>query len=260
VKKQELKVQKRKTLGRQVKQLRQEGILPANIYGKEIKSQSVKVGLKDFIKVYKKAGETGIVDLFVGKNKKPYSVLVHNLQRHPVSGQLLHVDFYKVDLTKKVQVAIPIELKGQAPGETKGGILVQFLNEVEVEALPADLPEKFEIDISGLKEIGDSIEFKDLKIDKEKVKPLADQNELVVKVEEPQEEEEEEKLEEGLPSEEPLAEEAAGQAGKGEPAKTEPGQEKKQSSKDAGQEQAKKKQPSEQTEGGKASKEDQKKK
>lgn len=197
MKKLTLKAEKRKIFGRKVKKLRQKGILPANLYGKKIKSQALKVNLKDFLNVYKEVGETGIIQLFIDKKKEPYPVLIHNLQIHPVSDQPLHVDFHKVDLKEKVQVAIPIELIGEAPGVTKGGVLIQSTNEVEVEALPTDLPDKFEVDISKLKEIGQSIAIKDLKVDKTKVKILVeDENQLVVKVEEPRKEEEEEKPEE----------------------------------------------------------------
>lgn len=197
MKKLTLKAEKRKIFGRKVKKLRQKGILPANLYGKKIKSQALKVNLKDFLDVYKEVGETGIIQLVIDKKKEPYPVLIHNPQIHPVSDQPLHVDFHKVDLKEKVQVAIPIELIGEAPGVTKGGVLVQSTNEVEVEALPTDLPDKFEVDISKLKEIGQSIAIKDLKVDKTKVKILVeDENQLVVKVEEPRKEEEEEKPEE----------------------------------------------------------------
>lgn len=194
-----LKVEKRKVFGRKVKKLRQEGILPGNLYGKEIKSQALGVNLKEFLTVFKDAGETGIVELAVTGAKKPYPVLIHNLQLDPVSDNPLHVDFRKVDLKEKVQVNIPLELKSEAPAVTKGGVLVQIMDEIEVEALPTDLPDKFEVDISRLEEIGQSIEVKDLMVDKAKVKLLAEENQLIVKIEAPKEEEKEEKPAEAAP-------------------------------------------------------------
>lgn len=209
-----LKAEPRKIFGRKIKKLRADGLLPANVYGKDIKSQALKIALKEFLSIFKQAGETGIVYLTVGKSQKTDPVLIHNLQLHPVSDQPLHVDFHKIDLKQKVQVDIPIELIGEAPGVAKGGVLVQLLDEVEVEALPTDLPEKFEIDISSLTEIGQSIIVKELKVDKTKVKLLIDENQLVVKVEEPKKEEEEEKPAEEAPAEGEVAEEEKPEEGK----------------------------------------------
>ena len=191
-----LRVEKRTLYGRKVKKLRQQGILPANLYGKKIKSQALQVNMKDFLTVFKKSGETALVQLIMAKRQKPCSVLIHNPQVNPVSDEMLHVDFRQVDLTEKVQVEIPVELIGEAPGVTKGGILIQLLNEVEVEALPADLPDKFEIDVSKLEEIGQSKSIKDLKVDKKKINVLVDNNQLIVKIEEPKKEEEEKPAEE----------------------------------------------------------------
>ncbi|MFC1711054.1 50S ribosomal protein L25 [Patescibacteria group bacterium] len=201
-----VKADTRKLFGRKVKKLRAENVLPANLYGKKTKSQALKVNLKEFIKTYKEVGETTVVDLVIGNSKAVVPVLIHNLQVDPVSQDPLHVDFHKIDLKQKVQVAIPIELKGQAPGASKGGALINFVNEIEVEALPTDLPDKLELDVSVLTEIGQSISVKDLKVDKTKIKVLADENQLLVKIEEPKEEKEEEK-----PAEEVSEEEADGE-------------------------------------------------
>jgi len=190
-----LNAQKRTILGRKVKKLRAEGILPANIYGKDIKSLAVQVDLKDFNTVFKTAGETNIVYLSIEKQKgKEKPILIHNVQVDPVSDELLHVDFHQVDLTKKVTADIPLEIKGEAPAVEKGGVLVQLMDEVEVEALPTDLPDKIEVDVSKLAEIGDTIVLKDLKIDTKKVK-LTEENlkTVVAQIEEPTKEKEEEK-------------------------------------------------------------------
>jgi len=185
-----LKVTKRTVTGRKVKALRQEGILPANIYGKDVKSLSVQLLSKDFKDVYTKAGETSIIEITVDKETKVRPVLVHNIHLHPVTDEFLHADFHQVDLTKKVTVNIPIELTGIAPAVSKGGILLQVMDEVEVEALPTDLPEKFEVDISKLEEIGQNINLKKLKLSN-KVKLITDNlDELIVKIEEPTKEEE----------------------------------------------------------------------
>jgi large subunit ribosomal protein L25 len=186
-----LSVQKRKIIGRKVKSLRREGIIPANIYGKEVKSLAIQVPAKEFDQVYKLSGETGIIDLQVDKDAKARSVLVNQIHHHPVTDQCLHVDFHQIDLTKKISVNIPLELTGTAPAVNKGGVLLQLIDEIEVEALPTNLPDKFELDISKLEEIGQSISLKDIKIDLKKVKFTTENlEELIVKIEAPTKEEE----------------------------------------------------------------------
>ena len=188
-----LKVQKRKITGRKVKSLRREGIIPANIYGKDIKSLAVQLSAKEFNLSYKQTGETGIIELQVDKDAKTRPVLVTNIHYHPVTDHCLHVDFHQIDLSKKISVNIPVELTGTAPAISKGGVLLQLLSEVEVEALPINLPDKFELDISSLEEIGQGITLKDLKIDSKKAKLTTDNlDELVVKIEAPAKEKEEE--------------------------------------------------------------------
>jgi large subunit ribosomal protein L25 len=104
---------------------------------------------------------------------------------------VLHVDFHQVDLTQKVTVTVPVEFVGEAPAVTTGGVLVKLFNELEVEALPADLPDKLTVDVSGLDTVGKGITLKDLKIDSQKVKLLVENlDELIVKVDEPTKEEE----------------------------------------------------------------------
>jgi large subunit ribosomal protein L25 len=185
-----LKAQKRETLGKKVKNLRAEGVLPANIYGKGIDSVSIKVDGADFENVFKEAGETGLVEIEVGKEKRP--TLIDEVQTDPVTDEILHIDFRQVDLKEKVIATVPIEQTGESPAEKKGiGTAVLYLDEVEVEALPTDFPEKFEVDVSGLEEVDEAIYIKDLPLDKDKIEIKADPEEIVVKVEPPREEEEE---------------------------------------------------------------------
>lgn len=189
-KKHQLTVEKRKILGRKVKKLRQEGILPANIYGKGIKSLSVQLQLKDFTPVYQAAGETGIVQVKVDKETKVRPVLIHNVQRDPILEEPLHADFYQVDLKQKITSNIPVVMIGESPATTqKIGILIQALSEVEVEALPTNLPDKFEIDISSLEKIDDAVTAAELKAPAG-VKILTSEKEILAKVEPPTKEEE----------------------------------------------------------------------
>jgi len=183
-----LQAEARKVTGRKVKNLRKDGVLPGNVSGKKIKSEAIQVNLKDFEKIYKEVGETGLLTLKIGKEEKP--VLIHNLQVNPVSDAPIHVDFLQVDLKEKVEAEVPVELVGESPAEKQAlGTVVQHVNEVKVEALPMDLPEKFTIDVSELSEVDQAVYIKDLKIDRSKVEVKNDPEEIVVKVEPPQKEE-----------------------------------------------------------------------
>lgn len=183
-----LKANVRKVTGRKVKALRKQGIVPANIYGKDVKSASIEIDLKEFKQVFKMAGETGIVEIKLGKEDRP--VLVSNVQVHPATDEVLHVDFKQVNLKEKVTANIPVELVGESPAEKSGiGTAVLLLQELEVEALPGDLPEKFEIDATTLTEVDQTIKVSDLKVDTSKVEVKTNADEIVAKVEPPQKEE-----------------------------------------------------------------------
>ncbi len=183
-----LNAQARKITGRKVKTLRKEGLVPGNIYGKNITSEAVQVKEKEFKDVYKEVGETGIINLKVGKATKP--VLIHNVQIHAVTGEPLHVDFMQVNLKEKVTTAVPVEVVGESPVQKSGlGTVVLLLDELEVESLPTDIPEKFVVDATKLTEVDQTIKVSDLDFDKKKVEVKAELDEIVVKVEPPQKEE-----------------------------------------------------------------------
>ncbi len=183
-----LKAEKRTITGRKVKRLRSEGILPANIYGKKVKSVSIQVDKSSFVSVFEEAGETGIIELALGSETRP--VLVHSVQIDPVTDEPIHVDFFQVNLKEKVTANVPLELVGEAPAEKqKLGTLVQQLDEIEVEALPMDLPDKFEVDVSGLTEVDSMVTVADLKTDS-KVEVINDKEQIIAKIEALREEEE----------------------------------------------------------------------
>jgi len=212
-----LKVERREILGKKVKKLRREGILPASIYGKNVKSLAVQLYLKDFLPVYKKVGETGIIELNLVGEEKPRHVLIHNVQMDPVSDNPLHVDFRQVLLTERITASIPVELVGESPAVAqKLGVLIQTLSEVEVEALPTDLPEQFTVDVSNLKEVDQAITVGDLK-PPAGVKILTPEKEILVKINPPTKEEvppspAEEAPAAGAPAEEkPTEEKSAGE-------------------------------------------------
>jgi len=183
-----IKAEKRKIQGRKVKKLREQGILPANIYGNKIKSQAIKVKKSDFSDIFKQAGETGLIDLMLEGKKRP--ALIHNVQVDPVSDEVLHADFLQVDLKQKVTAQVPIYIVGESPAEKEGGTVVQHIDEIEVEALPKDLPEKFEVNAVRLIEINSTFSVSDIKVDKSKIEIKNDPEQIIVKVEPPREEEE----------------------------------------------------------------------
>ena len=136
-----LKVAGRSLTGRKVKQLRESGIIPGNVFGKKVKSVAVQVEADALVKVLKQSGETGLLDLEINGETRP--VLIQNIQTHPVTGKTIHVDFRQVDLKEKVKAKVPLVISGEAPAvQEKLGVLLILVDELEVEALPADLPEK----------------------------------------------------------------------------------------------------------------------
>lgn len=179
MKRQKLAVTKRKVLGKKVKNLRKEGIIPANIYGKDFKSLAIQVLYKDFEPVYKEAGETGLIDIHVDSQVIP--VLVHGVQTD-YKKTPLHVDFHKVNLKEKVKAMVPLEFIGEAKAETdKVGLLMHILSEIEVEALPTELPEKIEVNVEHLALVDDQISVENLKAP-EGVEILTDKAQVVAKI------------------------------------------------------------------------------
>ena len=162
MKRYKLKVEKRTVLGKMVKKLRREGILPCNIYGKGIKSEAVQVPQTEFDAVFKEAGETGLVDVALGEKSIP--VLIHNMQKD-FRGNVLHADFFQVNLKEKVKTMVPLEVVGEPKAVLdKIGLLMNILSEVEIEALPEELPENIQVDVAHLANVDDQITVADLKV------------------------------------------------------------------------------------------------
>jgi large subunit ribosomal protein L25 len=157
----ELQVQARTEVGKKTNYLRKQGIIPANIYGPEFKSQTISVTLKDFTPVYKVARETGIIYLKLGSESIP--TLVKFIQRDPVSNDILHIDFRKVNLRQKMETEVPVEVVGESTAVTQlAGVLLVQSGHVMVEALPQNIPQNIQVDISVITELGQEIKVKDL--------------------------------------------------------------------------------------------------
>ncbi|QQG45375.1 MAG: 50S ribosomal protein L25/general stress protein Ctc [Candidatus Sungiibacteriota bacterium] len=184
----ELKAQPRTELGKKVKALRRAGFLPAVVYGEKVKSQPIAVPYKDFEKVYREAGESTLIKLDV--DGKSHNVLIHDIKNDPLKGIPLHADFYAVRMDKEIRTKVSIEFFGESPAvKNEGGILVRVMQELEVEALPQDLPRELRIDLSGLAAFGSKLFVKDIPTPKG-VKILAEPDEVVVLIEAPRSEEE----------------------------------------------------------------------
>jgi large subunit ribosomal protein L25 len=182
--KHELTCQPRTVLGRKLKQLRLKGVLPANIFGHKVASQIIQTNVKDFQKFYDQAGESTLSYLKVEGEKEPRPVFVNHIAKDPVTESLLHVTFRQVNLKEKISAPVSLVLVGESPAEKdKLGLMVQLLDEIEVEALPTDMPENIQIDVSSLDQIGAHISVQDLKIDPSKLILKTDPESLIVQIE-----------------------------------------------------------------------------
>jgi large subunit ribosomal protein L25 len=186
----ELNANLRQLKGNHAKKLRGEFLVPAVVYGLGNPSISLEVTYNDFVKVFNAAGETTLVELkFDGKSKK---VLIKDIQKDPVSGRAIHASFLEVNLKQKIKAKIPVIIDGaeDAPVLKSGtGILNFIKQEIEVEALPTDLPHEFHVNISELENIGDEVKIAQIEFDRSKVELIdATEEDLVLNVDRPQEE------------------------------------------------------------------------
>jgi large subunit ribosomal protein L25 len=158
-----LKLEPRADRGRHLEALRRQGRLPAVIYGHNVDSVTVQVDGREFVKAFQKVGRNQLLDLQLG-DEPIRKALIREVQRSPRHGDLLHVDFYQVNLTEKIESEVPIEIEGEVELVSKGEAdLQRGLHVLKVECLPTDLPPVITVDVSGLKEIDDEIRVKDLK-------------------------------------------------------------------------------------------------
>jgi large subunit ribosomal protein L25 len=198
----ELTVQKREILGKKVKSLREQDLIPAELYGHGRANIHLSVPAKEFSQLFKEAGESTIIKLKVKSQKSKVNdseaenevnVLIHDVQKNHLTDKISHVDFYAVKMDEKITVSVPLEFIGEAPAvKEKGGVLIKSIQEVEVEALPADLPHRLEINLDKLSDIGMSLCVKDIKVP-QGVNILFDPETVVATISEPTKEEVEEK-------------------------------------------------------------------
>jgi large subunit ribosomal protein L25 len=142
--------------------LRARGAVPAVFYGPKEEATAIAIDGKKLAHIWKEAGETTIIKLQGAGDDK--DTLIRDIQVHPVSGQLLHADFYVLEKGKKIEISVPLHFEGEAPAEKQGHIISKALHEVEIEVAPAELPHALSVDLSVLANIGDHITAKDIKL------------------------------------------------------------------------------------------------
>jgi len=182
-----LQAKSREILGRKVRNLRKAGLLPAVLYGEGVPSQSISVPHKEFEKVYKEAGESTI--LKVDLEGKSYNVLIHDIAHDPIKGAILHADLYAVRMDKMLQTKVSLDFIGESAAvKNDGAVLLKVMQEIEVEALPQNLPHDIKVDLSLLSAIGSKVLVKDLQLS-QGVRVLAEGDDVIAIAEPPRSEE-----------------------------------------------------------------------
>ncbi len=159
-----LELQQRDTFGKHNRALRRSGVTPAHLFGHGVRSVALEGQTAELERVVARAGTSRLISLKVGGEKRAKTVLVREIQRKPVSGLLLHVDLYQVKSKEKMTVEVPVHVVGESPAlESKANSLEVDLSLLTVECLPADLPARLDVDISGLTAAGDSLRVGDVR-------------------------------------------------------------------------------------------------
>jgi large subunit ribosomal protein L25 len=178
----ELRTQARTTRGKQVKQLRAKGWIPAVVYGADMPTKSIQVQERSLFTTLEESGSTTLINLFVEDESEPHVVLAREIQRDVITGQLVHVDFYQVRLTETVKTMPRLEFLGESPLAKQGdAVLIYGMTEIEVECLPTDLINSIPVDVSVLERMDDNILVSDLPVPPG-VTVLADPGDVVASV------------------------------------------------------------------------------
>lgn len=173
----ELAVEERAVSGKKVKRLRWQGIVPANMYGHNLRSVSLQVNNTVLQKLLARGGKNVILSLKVG-DKPAVQALIKQVQRNPLSGETVHVDFYQVAATETLKTNVRLHFVNELSANLDGGNLLRSLSEVMVECLPGDLPSSIQVDLSELREVGAVMRVGNLKVDPA-VTILTDPNDIV---------------------------------------------------------------------------------
>ena len=178
----ELQATNRETLGKKVRFLRRQGIIPTHLFGHDVESVALQCDAVQLQQVLAQAGKTRLLSLKLDKAKKPRNVVVREIQKDPRTGELLHVDFYQVRMAEKIKVEVPIVLVGEAPAlKSKENMLLHELTSLTIECLPNQIPASVELDMSSLTEVGQAIQVKDITLGEE-ITVFNDPEHIVVKI------------------------------------------------------------------------------
>lgn len=178
-----VEAQPRQVEGKKVRQLRRQGIIPANLFGRGQDSRAIQVTALEVKRILAQHAGAKILRLQVSGAAD--TVLIRHIQREPKTGAIQHIDFMHVDMTEKMHARVLVTLVGDAPAvKQHGGVLLHVLDSVEVECLPGNLPEALTLDVSGLDELDSSLHVRDL-IAPTGVQILSDGDEVVAKIEKP---------------------------------------------------------------------------
>jgi large subunit ribosomal protein L25 len=214
----QLQVQPRSVTGKKVRALRRAGTLPVHLFGKGTDSLTLQADTQRIVSLLRTAGQNAVIDLEVLGESETRPVVLRGIQRNPVTGELIHIDFFQISLTEQLRAEVPLVLVGEAPGvHVHGGVLLHSLDHLTVEALPMDIPAQIEVDISSLETLDSSLHVRDVTVPGN-VHVLADPDMLVVKVETP-------RIAAELEAEAAAAAAAAEEAVEGVPAEEKPAEE-----------------------------------
>jgi large subunit ribosomal protein L25 len=185
----QIRVDPRTVTGKHTKRLRAAGVVPGVVFGKTAGSVAVQIDAKQLDQLYREAGRTSIVRVQV-EGGQTTSVVIKSIQRHPLTGRALHVDFFAPDLTHEMTVDVPLVFVGEPPAvEATGGFLLTSLQNLRVKALPSDLPHELTVDLTPLVDLESAIHVSDIAV-ADNVTVLSDPEELVARVMPPRVEEE----------------------------------------------------------------------
>lgn len=176
----ELKSSPRTVIGKQVKALRREGVVPIVMYGSNVEATALQANSKELARVLRQAGGSRLISVNTGQGA--HMALAREVQREPISGKILHVDFLAVSMTEVITVEVPLVHAGKSPAVKRGeGVLVSGLDTIEIECLPGDLIDDVSVNIESLNEVGDALYVRDLQVPST-ITILTDPDEMVVRV------------------------------------------------------------------------------
>ncbi len=161
----ELEISRREVMGKAVKRLRKEGIIPANVFGHNEASMAIQIDAAAFERLRRSHGSRSVLTLRMSGTKSTQTALIRHVQREPHTSKIIHVDFFRVSLSERIRVKVPLHFTGEAPAvKTESGVMLHLLDAIEIECVARDIPEFLEVDVSGLTEIDAILHASDVKL------------------------------------------------------------------------------------------------